>query len=216
MPPADPVMRLQIEAEAAAHGWPWLHAQLAEVDPDSAARIHPNHSQRLNRALEVYRASGVTLSQWQQRQQHKPVLAEQYRVVQLAICPQDRSVLHERIALRFRQMMADGLLNEVTDLYLRGDLHADRPAMRAVGYRQLWQYLAGVCTLQEAVSGAVSATRQLAKRHLTWIRKCKCLACIYSYTAGNLAVSSGSDISALEIVDMTIQRALNYLDLPPI
>ena len=216
MPPADPVIRLQIEAEAAAHGWPWLHAQLAEVDPDSAARIHPNHSQRLNRALEVYRASGVTLSQWQQRQQHKPVLAEQYRVVQLAICPQDRSVLHERIALRFRQMMADGLLNEVTDLYLRGDLHADLPAMRAVGYRQLWQYLAGVCTLQEAVSGAVAATRQLAKRQLTWLRKWQGLAWIYTDTAGNLADSSGSDIAPREIVEKPIQRALNYLDLPPI
>ncbi len=216
MPAANPEIRLQIEAEAATHGWPWVHARLAEVDPDSAARIHPNHSQRLGRALEVYRASGVTLSEWQRLQLQKPVLAEQYRVVQLAICPQDRSVLHQRIALRFEQMMAEGLLGEVRGLYRRGDLHADLPAMRAVGYRQLWQHLAGACTLDEAVSGAVAATRQLAKRQLTWLRKWRGLDWIYTDAAGNLADTSGSDTALGDIMEKPIQRALNYLDLPPI
>lgn len=216
MPPADPDIRRQIEAEAATHGWPWLHARLAEVDPESARRIHPNHSQRLGRALEVYRASAVTMTEWQARQAAESLPADQYRIVQIAICPLDRAVLHRRIALRFEQMMAAGLLEEVRGLYLRGDLGADLPAIRAVGYRQLWRHLAGECTLASAVTNATAATRQLAKRQLTWLRKWPGLNWIYTDAAGNPAGQGGSYPAGAETGQKSIELALNYLDRPPL
>lgn len=192
MPAADPQIRAQIEAEADALGWPQLHAELARVDPESAARIHPNHSQRLARALEVYRASGVPISQWQNAEPDN-LPRERFRIVQVAICPQERSILHQRIARRFEQMMAAGLLAEVETLFRRGDLHADLPSMRTVGYRQLWQHLAGECSLEEAVERAVAATRQLAKRQLTWLRKWPELEWIYTDQAGNIVETTLSD-----------------------
>lgn len=192
MPAADPQIRAQIEAEADALGWPQLHAELARVDPESAARIHPNHSQRLARALEVYRASGVPISQWQNAEPDN-LPRERFRIVQVAICPQERSILHQRIARRFEQMMAAGLLAEVETLFRRGDLHADLPSMRTVGYRQLWQHLAGECSQEEAVERAVAATRQLAKRQLTWLRKWPELEWIYTDQAGNIVETTLSD-----------------------
>jgi tRNA dimethylallyltransferase len=216
MPAAAVDIRRGIEAEAALHGWPWLHARLAEVDPQAAARIHPNHSQRLGRALEVYRASGVTLTEWQRRQASGPLPVQLYRVVQLAICPLDRAVLHRRIALRFEQMMAAGLLEEVRTLYQRGDLAPQLPALRAVGYRQLWQHLAGECSLEAAVANAIAATRQLAKRQLTWLRKWPQLNWIHTDEAGNLALPLGSDSGGTQIGQKPILRALNYLDRPPL
>lgn len=216
MPPADADTRREIEAEAAIHGWPWLHERLAEVDADSARRIHPRHSQRIGRALEVYRSSGVTMSQWQRRQQSQPVPARQYRVVQIAICPRQRSVLHQRIALRFEQMMAAGLLDEVAGLYRRGDLTPELPAMRAVGYRQLWQHLAGECSLEEAVTSAIAATRQLAKRQLTWLRKWPDLNWIYTDAAGNLAPAPESEAVVTGMGQNSLEVALNYLQTPPV
>ncbi len=216
MPAADAGIRRQIEDEARVHGWPWLHARLAEVDPEAAARIHPNHSQRLGRALEVYRASGVTMTQWQRDPGELPLPAARYRVVQLAICPLDRTVLHRRINLRFEQMMAAGLLQEVRALYERGDLHPDLPAIRAVGYRQLWQHLAGECSLAQAVANAQAATRQLAKRQLTWLRKWPGLNWIYTDEAGNLASPGGSEPAGCEIGENPIRAALNYLDQAPL
>lgn len=192
MPAADPQIRAQIEAEADALGWPQLHAELARVDPESAARIHPNHSQRLARALEVYRASGVPISQWQNAEPDN-LPRERFRIVQVAICPQERAILHQRIARRFEQMMAAGLLAEVETLFRRGDLHADLPSMRTVGYRQLWQHLAGECSQEEAVERAVAATRQLAKRQLTWLRKWPELEWIYTDQAGNIVETTLSD-----------------------
>ena len=192
MPASDPQIRAQIEAEAEALGWPQLHAELARVDPESAARIHPNHSQRLARALEVYRASGVPISQWQNAEPDN-LPRERFRIVQVAICPQERSILHQRIARRFEQMMAAGLLAEVETLFRRGDLHADLPSMRTVGYRQLWQHLAGECSEEEAVERAVAATRQLAKRQLTWLRKWPELEWIYTDQAGNIVETTLSD-----------------------
>ena len=216
MPAADADIRREIEAEAAQCGWPRLHERLAEVDPAAAARIHPNHSQRLGRALEVYRASGITITEWQRRQAARPPPAERYRVVQVALCPLDRAVLHRRIALRFGQMMAAGLLQEVRGLYLRGDLAPELPAIRAVGYRQLWQHLAGECSLEAAVANAVAATRQLAKRQLTWLRKWPDLHWIHTDEAGNLAASGGSHRGGTETGQKPITRALNYLDCPPL
>lgn len=216
MPAADPAQRQKIEAEAAQLGWPHLHAELARVDPQSAARIHPNHSQRLCRALEVYRSSGVSMTAWQARQADNggtPLPAQQYRIVQMAICPADRAVLHRRIALRFELMMQAGMLHEVAQLRARSDLHLDLPAIRAVGYRQLWGHLNGDYPLPEAVEKAVAATRQLAKRQLTWLRKWPGLNWIYTDEAGNVLTSAGSERG--QDLQKPLDLALNYLHSDP-
>ena len=173
MPEADAEVRAQIEREAAEFGWPYVHAQLAAVDPQTAAEIHPNHSQRLSRALEVYRVSGKTMSQLRERQHSQAgvgAFSERYNLCQLAIAPRDRSVLHKRIELRFEKMLKTGLLDEVRKLYDRGDLHKDLPAIRAVGYRQVWDHFDGVWDYDEMIERGVIATRQLAKRQFTWLR----------------------------------------------
>jgi tRNA dimethylallyltransferase len=216
MPPANDEIRREVEAEAAIYGWPRLHARLAEVDPHAAGRIHPNHSQRLGRALEVYLNSGTTMTEWQRQQSRRPLPAAKYRVVQMAICPQDREVLHRRISSRFERMMAAGLLAEVAGLFRRGDLNADLPAIRAVGYRQIWQYLAGECSLEVAVDNAVAATRQLAKRQLTWLRKWQNLNWLYTDEAGNLIAPRESQSGVQISGQKPIEGALNYLDRPPI
>ncbi|MFT6958064.1 MAG: tRNA dimethylallyltransferase [Halieaceae bacterium] len=210
MPAADPEIRAQIEAEALLRGWPDLHAELTRVDPETAARIHPNHSQRLARALEVFRASGVPISQWQQVQP-EDVPTDRYDVVQLAICPRDRAVLHRRIALRFQQMMSADFLEEVRGLYAQKSLHADLPAIRAVGYRQLWQHLDGEISLEVAVERATAATRQLAKRQLTWLRKWPNLEWIYTDEFGNVAQSTLSKPSGKKTFDDPCDLILNYL-----
>lgn len=168
MPSADQSVRADIEREALDKGWPHIHAQLAEIDPESAERIHPNHSQRLSRALEVYRVSGKTMTQLQAEQESDP-LQDHYNLVQLAISPRQRATLHARIALRFEKMLELGVIEEVEALRARGDLHLDLPSMRAVGYRQVWEYLDGACTKEEMVERGVVATRQLAKRQYTWL-----------------------------------------------
>lgn len=186
MPEADPAIREQIEQEAAEHGWPYIHQQLTAVDPEAAADIHPNHSQRLSRALEVYRASGRTMSQLraeQQRQQQD--LQAKYRVVQFAIAPHDRAVLHRRIEQRFEKMLEQGFIEEVKALRARGDLHKELPAIRAVGYRQVWEYLdgdygEGEPAFAELVARGEAATRQLAKRQLTWLRCWNDLKWVYT------------------------------------
>jgi len=211
MPSADPAMRAQIEGEAEREGWPALHAKLLAVDPVSAARIHPNHSQRLARALEVYRTSGIPLSVWQSHQQAAPLPAERFRLLQIGLCPQDRSVLHERIALRFEHMMAAGFLDEVRHLHQRGDLNADLPAIRAVGYRQLWEHLEGAVSLEEAITRGIAATRQLAKRQLTWLRKWPDLAWITTDREGNVVDSGLSDVTGMSFVQNPCDLVLNSL-----
>lgn len=172
MPPADRVIREHLDAEAKDKGWPHLHKMLSDVDPELAATIHPNHSQRIGRALEVYLASGKTMTQWrkQQLKSQGGSLREHYRLRQIAIRPADRKDLHWRIEQRVDAMFAAGLEDEVRSLYERGDLHRDLPAVRAVGYRQLWGYLEGEYDLPRARELCVQATRQLAKRQLTWLR----------------------------------------------
>ena len=216
MPAADPAIRARIERDAAAHGWPYVHAQLAQVDPDSAQRIHPHHSQRVGRALEVYRASGVTMTELFARQGDQPGAFAGYRIVQMAICPTERAVLHQRIAARFEQMMAAGFLREVQQLYLREDLHPALPAIRAVGYRQLWQHLAGEYSLEEAVEKGIAATRQLAKRQLTWLRKWPDLEWIYTDSAGNLSPKSLSEGAVGLAGEKSLALALKYLQTPPL
>lgn len=166
LPEAQPEVRQQLEQEAEKLGWAELHRQLAEVDPVSAARIHPNDPQRINRALEVYRITGQSLTELTAKK-GEPFA---YPVHQFAIAPQDRAVLHQRIALRYLQMLDSGFEDEVRVLKQRPDLHLDLPSMRCVGYRQMWQYLDGECSYDEMVQRGIAATRQLAKRQLTWLR----------------------------------------------
>lgn len=166
LPAANQTVRKQIEKEAQAQGWDGLHAELTKIDPVSAKRIHPNDPQRLSRALEVYRISGKTLTELTQIQ-GEPL---PYTVKQFAIAPKERAELHHRIELRFRKMMDEGFEQEVKALYARKDLHIDLPSIRCVGYRQMWEYIDGKCTLDEAVFRGICATRQLAKRQITWLR----------------------------------------------
>ncbi|MFN3750729.1 MAG: tRNA (adenosine(37)-N6)-dimethylallyltransferase MiaA [Thiobacillus sp.] len=166
LPRADAAMRRSIEADAAARGWPALHAELARVDPPTAARLAPNDSQRIGRALEIFRLSGTPMSALIARAE----VELPYRVLQLALIPSDRAVLHRRIAERFDAMLAAGLLDEVKTLRRTHVLTPDLPAMRAVGYRQAWTYLDGDISLADLRETGIAATRQLAKRQLTWLR----------------------------------------------
>lgn len=167
LPRADDALREAIDAEAAQRGWPAMHADLQRVDPAAAERIKPNDRQRIQRALEVFRASGKPLSAWQQ--DSAPARRDiEYLKVGLSIEP--RSVLHERIAWRLDHMIEQGFLSEVETLRGRPGLTADHPSMRSVGYRQFWQHLDGEFGLDEARDRALYATRQLAKRQITWLR----------------------------------------------
>ena len=167
LPGADAELRAELDARAAREGWPALHAELARLDPVAAARIHPNDPQRIQRALEVCYISGRPLSELQGRAAVEP---SEFDYVKLGISPVERARLHEIIEQRFRSMMENGFLAEVARLRGRGDLHPGLPAMRAVGYRQLWQHLDGECGLEEAVRSGIVATRRYAKRQLTWLR----------------------------------------------
>ena len=169
MPEADPELRARLEAEAATLGWPALHARLAEVDPVTAARLAPNDAQRLQRALEVFELTGKPLSQWHAEQ--PPAESPPYRFLQLALAPPERAVLHGRIERRFDEMLEAGLVAEVARLKARPDLHAGLPAMKAVGYAQVWDYLEGACDAAEMRLRGIYATRQLAKRQHTWLRR---------------------------------------------
>ncbi|HEN3579225.1 TPA: tRNA (adenosine(37)-N6)-dimethylallyltransferase MiaA [Yersinia enterocolitica] len=166
LPSADPQVRQRIEQQAAELGWEALHQQLAEIDPVAAARIHPNDPQRLSRALEVFFISGKTLTELTK------ISGETlpYRVHQFAIAPVSRELLHQRIELRFHQMLDAGFETEARALFDRGDLHTDMPAIRCVGYRQMWSYLSGEIDYDDMVYRGICATRQLAKRQMTWLR----------------------------------------------
>ena len=174
LPPANEKIRAEIEQQAAEMGWPYVHSLLAEVDPQGAAAIHPNHSQRIARALEVYRVSGQPLSQLIKQQLEKGCgvapLGRDYRIIQLALIPTDRAALHQRIEQRFDAMLEEGFIDEVKGLRQRGDLNVDLPSVRAVGYRQIWAYLDAEYPYDEMRMRGIAATRQLAKRQLTWLR----------------------------------------------
>jgi tRNA dimethylallyltransferase len=166
MPPAQPALRAAIEAEAQQKGWPAMHAELAKVDPLTAARLAPADSQRIQRALEVYRASGLPLSHFHARS----AAPAPSTVPLISLEPQDRAWLHTRIAQRFDAMLAAGFIDEVRALRARGDLHADLPSMRCVGYRQAWETLDGLWGMDSLRERGIAATRQLAKRQITWLR----------------------------------------------
>lgn len=178
LPTAQPELRLAIEQEALARGWPALHAELAHVDPTTATRLAPNDAQRISRALEVWRVSGKPLSQWFAEAEATRATQPKLHMPLLSLEPVQRSWLHARIALRFELMLRDGFFQEVQALRARGDLHVDLPSMRCVGYRQAWELLdqaqatgaAPGSTLPALQELGVAATRQLAKRQLTWLR----------------------------------------------
>jgi len=168
LPSAAPEVRARLERRAARKGWDALHAELAQRDPEAAAAINPNDPQRIQRALEVLELTGRPLSELQREQRTGP---PPYRMLKIVVCPRERAELHRRIERRFDQMLAQGFEDEVRALHARQDLHARLPAMRAVGYRQAWAWLDGDCTRAEMHRRAVVATRQLAKRQLTWLRR---------------------------------------------
>lgn len=193
MPAADAEVRAQIEAQAASQGWQALHDELASIDPVSAARIHPNDPQRLVRALEVFRVSGMSMTAHREQQSAQSAQASAsgrhqlpYTVANLAIAPTDRKVLHDRIAVRFRQMLEEGFVEEVVALRSRGDLHSNLPSIRAVGYRQVWDHLDGKLTRDEMQERGIIATRQLAKRQFTWLRSWQDLHWLDSLACDNL------------------------------
>lgn len=167
LPEADPEVRTRIEQEAAQLGWPALYERLVAADPATAARIHPNDPQRLERALEILELSGRPPSEIMAEQQLDPL---PYRLIKTALVPPDREKLREEIALRFHAMLNRGLVDEVRGLMDRGDLGPEMPALRMVGYRQVWSYLKGELDYSEMIRQAITATRQLAKRQLTWLR----------------------------------------------
>ena len=168
LPAADPAVRSEIDALAERSGWAAVHGELAKVDPEAASRIHSNDPQRIQRALEVHRITGRTITKLQQ--QRVSVFAD-VNLIEIALAPLERGELHTKIELRFKAMLDAGFVAEVRRLYERGDLSSEHPSMRAVGYRQLWRYLAGHSALDEATNQAIAATRQLAKRQLTWLRR---------------------------------------------
>ncbi|MDO5103748.1 MAG: tRNA (adenosine(37)-N6)-dimethylallyltransferase MiaA [Lautropia sp.] len=190
LPGAHPELRARLDAEAAAHGWPHLHQRLHALDAPTAARLAPNDAQRIQRALEIIEITGRPLSELQMAGQ-KPKPHPAVRLISLE--PSDRKALHERIAQRFDQMLASGFIEEVRGLYARPELHAELPAMRAVGYRQVWEMLAGTRTPESLREAGIAATRQLAKRQLTWLRsmpvdlRLDCLAPADTLLADSLA-----------------------------
>jgi len=167
LPEANYRIRARIEAEGQAEGWQSLHARLSEIDPEAAARINENDPQRIQRALEVYEITGKTLSELTSKGRKQPF---PFPIKKIILSPEDRSLLHDRVKQRFLDMLKSGLVDEVESLYQRGDLSLKLPAMRLVGYRQVWRYLDGQTRYEEMQEHAIMATRQLAKRQITWCR----------------------------------------------
>ena len=167
LPTADAALRIELNVRGEEEGWPALHAVLREIDSVAAERINPNDSQRIQRALEVFYLSGKPISSWQNDNIN---LLAHYRVYNFSLAPSERAILHQRIALRFDQMLEQGFEQEVRQLFERGDLSPELPSIRSVGYRQMWDYLDGKSTFDDMREKAIAATRQLAKRQLTWLR----------------------------------------------
>jgi tRNA dimethylallyltransferase len=189
LPAASSAVRGEIDAQAGRLGWPALHAELARVDPAAAARIASNDAQRIQRALEVHRLTGVPISQWQQRTHGA---RDEFRWLRYALLPESRAELRLRLASRFEDMLRAGLVDEVRALQARGDLTERHPSMRAVGYRQLWRFCRGDCSLEQATQQAVIATMQLAKRQMTWLRR----------EQGMIELTAPSDRRAASIAQM--------------
>lgn len=188
LPAADAIIRHQLELRAQTEGYQSLHKELQQIDPEAANRIHPNDPQRLIRALEVYLITGISLTQHHKIQKNNQNTHElPYTIIQFAIAPTTRSMLHERIAQRFQFMLEQGFITEVEQLRSRKDITADLPSMRAVGYRQVWDYLEGILSYEQMQEHGMAATRQLAKRQFTWLRNWKEIQWLDSLASGNLS-----------------------------
>jgi tRNA dimethylallyltransferase len=192
MPPASQALRRELDAQAASVGWPALHAELARVDAPAAARIDRHDAQRIQRALEVQRLTGVPISQWQRATQGA---GAEFRWLRYALLPVERADWSRHLAARFQAMLRAGLLEEVRALHARGDLNQRHAAVRAVGYRQLWDHFEGSSTLAQATDQAIIATRQLAKRQLTWLRRESSMMTLPAHTVG-LAAHVARNIQA--------------------
>ncbi len=167
LPSANPEIRARLAREAGRVGWPAMHRRLQAIDPVTAKQVKPNDAQRIQRALELFELTGQPPSQLKHAAPPRP---SPYRFIKIALVPKEREQLHARIARRFHAMLEQGLIDEVKRLYSRGDLNLDLPSMRTVGYRQIWEYLTGQINYNEMVNKAIAATRQLAKRQMTWLR----------------------------------------------
>jgi tRNA dimethylallyltransferase len=189
MPPASEALRREIDATAASAGWPALHAELERVDAAAAARIARTDAQRIQRALEVHRLTGVPISQWQRSTRGA---REEFRWLRFALLPTSRVDWRRQLAARFSAMLEVGLVDEVRALYARGDLTERHSSVRAVGYRQLWQFCAGECSLEHAVQRANIATAQLAKRQQTWLRREQGMTPLPAHTVGLAAIVARS------------------------
>ena len=174
-PPADLLIRQKIEEDAKKYGWPYLHAKLKKVDPISAKGLHPNHSQRIQRALEIFQITGKLPSAIKKNQKENgsviSPISKDYRIIQIALMPLNRAHLHQRIEQRFKAILNSNFEAEVKLLFDREDIHKDLPAIRAAGYKQMWEYLSGEFEYSDICQLSIAATRQLAKRQLTWLRK---------------------------------------------
>ena len=168
LPAADATIRAKLDTQAKEKGAEFMHVKLAEIDPVAAKRIHPNDPQRVQRALEVYEISGKSMTQLQLESQAQALAYDAYKII---IAPQSRDLLRERIAMRFKQMIAQGFIKEVDALFQRGDLDLSFASMRAVGYRQVWEYLEEKTSKQEMIEKGITVTRQFAKRQMTWLRR---------------------------------------------
>ena len=196
LPSADAEIRAKIDAEAEESGWPAMHLKLAEIDPAAAARIKPNDRQRIQRALEVFLATGKSLSEWQKTaDQQRP---DDVRFLKLALQPASREIVHERIGERLNIMLNNGFLDEVKVLYDRPGLTSAHSSMRSVGYRQLWQHLDGETSFEVAGERALYATRQLAKRQITWLRSEQELQSFDPLEAGTIDAISSTLIEFLD------------------
>ena len=176
LPSANPKIRARLNSEAKEKGWSFLHDQLQQIDPEAAARIHPNDPQRIQRALEVYEITGTALTTLHKEAKHETL---PWNVLKFALIPRDREALRQRLAVRFEHMLEQGLVKEVESLYARDDLNIDLPSMRSVGYRQIWEYLSGEKDYNTMKERAIVSTRQLAKRQLTWLRSEKDTITLY-------------------------------------
>ncbi|HWW20110.1 MAG TPA: tRNA (adenosine(37)-N6)-dimethylallyltransferase MiaA [Steroidobacteraceae bacterium] len=192
LPAASSPMRQTIDAEAVRCGWPAMHAELERVDPEAAAHIASHDAQRIQRALEVYRLTGIPISAWQRRTHGA---RDEFQWLRYALLPDSRTELRQRLSLRFQDMLQAGLVEEVRALQARGDLSERHPAMRAVGYRQIWRFCRGDCSLEEASEQAVVATAQLSKRQMTWLRREQGMITLTAQSHGQ-AIRVGAEIES--------------------
>ncbi len=212
MPASTPEVRALINQQANELGWPAMHQMLMDIDPIYASTLHPNHSQRIGRALEVYRLSGKTMSDFRDLQSQHPAhgLSERCNIVQIGLLLSDRARLHQRIETRFMQMLASGFVDEVKTLRMQTNLHLDLPAIRAVGYRQIWQHLDGEFDYNEMVARGLASTRQLAKRQMTWLRGWENINHIIMDRSVN------AEVNKLQQLTEIVHQALNLLPIKAI